>query len=185
VDRRRAAIRYVHFIAGCPVPTAEAAVAETIAGMRRDGADRGELPAKKLAATADLLRQILAPIPDDLRGLRDRALLLLGFAGALRRAEHEPERARDNPAPAPGSVRAKTGTLDHVATLAGYLGRPDGVLVLSLMYNGRRIHAARAAQWDLFRLLGAEGVNLSGALDTHMGGTTDLEEEAADSAVGR
>lgn len=55
--------------------------------MRRHAADQGELPAKKLAATADLLRDILRVIPDDLAGLRDRALLLLGFAGALRRAE--------------------------------------------------------------------------------------------------
>ena len=69
-----------------------------------------------------------------------------------------------------GVVHAKTGTLDRVATLAGYLGRRDGVLVISLMYNGRRIHAARAAEWELFRLLGAEGVDLSGALETHMGG---------------
>ncbi|MDQ3138705.1 MAG: D-alanyl-D-alanine carboxypeptidase, partial [Gemmatimonadota bacterium] len=69
-----------------------------------------------------------------------------------------------------GVVHAKTGTLDHVATLAGYLGRPDGVLVLSLMYNGRRTGAARAAQWELFRLLGAEGADLRGALETHMGG---------------
>jgi D-alanyl-D-alanine carboxypeptidase/D-alanyl-D-alanine-endopeptidase (penicillin-binding protein 4) len=77
-----------------------------------------------------------------------------------------------------GVVHAKTGTLDRVATLAGYLGRPDGVLVISLMYNGRRTHAARAAEWELFRLLGAEGVNLSGALDTHMGGSSSQEEEA-------
>ena len=87
VELRRAAIRYLHFVAGCPVPTAEAPVAETMAGIRRDAADQGALPAKKLAATADLLHQILAPIPDDLRGRRDRALLLVGFAGALRRAE--------------------------------------------------------------------------------------------------
>jgi site-specific recombinase XerC len=87
VDLRRAAIRYLHFIAGCPVPTAEAHVAETMAGIHRTAADRGDLPAKKLAATVDILRQILAPIGDDLMGLRDRALLLIGFAGALRRAE--------------------------------------------------------------------------------------------------
>jgi integrase len=87
VELRRAAIRYLHFIAGCPVPTAEAHVAETVAGMRRHAADQGELPNKKLAATLDILRDILARIPDDLPGLRDRALLLLGFAGALRRAE--------------------------------------------------------------------------------------------------
>jgi D-alanyl-D-alanine carboxypeptidase/D-alanyl-D-alanine-endopeptidase (penicillin-binding protein 4) len=70
-----------------------------------------------------------------------------------------------------GVIHAKTGTLDEVATLAGYLARPDGVLVLSLMYNGRRTGAARAAEWEVFRLLGAEGVDLSGALDTHMGGS--------------
>ena len=34
-----------------------------------------------------MLRELLAPIPADLRGLRDRALLLVGFAGALRRSE--------------------------------------------------------------------------------------------------
>ena len=69
-----------------------------------------------------------------------------------------------------GVVHAKTGTLGRVATLAGYLGRRDGVLVISLMYNGRLIHAARQAEWELFRLLGAEGVDLTGALETQMGG---------------
>jgi integrase len=87
LDLRRAAIRYLHFIAGLPVPTAEAQVALTMAGIHRAAADAGVLPAKKLAATADILRDILAGIPDDLAGRRDRALLLVGFAGALRRAE--------------------------------------------------------------------------------------------------
>jgi D-alanyl-D-alanine carboxypeptidase/D-alanyl-D-alanine-endopeptidase (penicillin-binding protein 4) len=76
-----------------------------------------------------------------------------------------------------GVVHAKTGTLDRVATLAGYLGRTDGVLVISLMYNGRRIGPARAAEWELFRLLGAEGVNLTGALETHMGGPSPVTDE--------
>src|SRR5690349_18134098 len=44
VELRRAAIRYLHFIAGCPVPTAEAPVAETLAGIRRSAADMGALP---------------------------------------------------------------------------------------------------------------------------------------------
>jgi len=64
--------------------------------------------------------------------------------------------------PAPGVVRAKTGTLGDVATLAGYLGHPDGVLVISLMYNGARASRARQEQWKLFRLLGAEGVAIPG-----------------------
>jgi D-alanyl-D-alanine carboxypeptidase/D-alanyl-D-alanine-endopeptidase (penicillin-binding protein 4) len=76
-----------------------------------------------------------------------------------------------------GVVHAKTGTLDDVANLAGYLGRTDGVLVISLMYNGRRIGPARTAEWELFRLLGAEGVDLRGALETQMGGTTTPHDE--------
>ena len=60
--------------------------------------------------------------------------------------------------PGPGIVRAKTGTLGDVATLTGYLGRADGVLLISLMYNGSRVWSARQQQWKLFRLLGAEGV---------------------------
>ena len=60
--------------------------------------------------------------------------------------------------PGEGVVRAKTGTLSRVSTLVGYLGRPEGTLVVSLMYNGARPAAARRAQWALFRLLGANGV---------------------------
>ncbi|HEX2217826.1 MAG TPA: D-alanyl-D-alanine carboxypeptidase/D-alanyl-D-alanine-endopeptidase [Gemmatimonadales bacterium] len=75
-----------------------------------------------------------------------------------------------------GVVHAKTGTLDEVATLAGYLARPDGLLVLSLMYNGRRPGAARAAEWEVFRLLGAEAVDLGAVLDVHMGGTSPADE---------
>ncbi len=84
---RRAAIRYLHRAAGCAVPTDDVAVSETMAGISRQAARQGLAPRKKVAATAAILRQILAPIPDDLRGLRDRALLLTGFAGALRRSE--------------------------------------------------------------------------------------------------
>jgi D-alanyl-D-alanine carboxypeptidase/D-alanyl-D-alanine-endopeptidase (penicillin-binding protein 4) len=62
--------------------------------------------------------------------------------------------------PGPGIVRAKTGTLGDAATVSGYLGRPDGVLLISLMYNGPRVWSAKQQQWKLFRLLGAEGVTI-------------------------
>src|SRR6185437_6780988 len=95
-------------------------------------------------------------------------LLPANGTGTLRRLRHGMGR---------GVVHAKTGTLDDVAALAGYLGRPDGVLVISLMYNGRRIGQARAAEWELFRLLGAEGVDIRGMLETHMGGTSTTQDE--------
>ena len=71
----------------CAVPTEDACVAGILAGIRREAAGQGEQPRKKKAATAPVLRPLLAPIPNDLRGLRDKALLLVGFAGALRRSE--------------------------------------------------------------------------------------------------
>jgi D-alanyl-D-alanine carboxypeptidase len=60
--------------------------------------------------------------------------------------------------PGSGVVRAKTGTLGQASTLVGYLGRSDGTLLVSVMYNGSRPAAARRAQWSLFRELGADGV---------------------------
>jgi PBP4 family serine-type D-alanyl-D-alanine carboxypeptidase len=60
--------------------------------------------------------------------------------------------------PASGVVRAKTGTLGQVSTVVGYLGRPEGTLLVSLLYNGGRPNVARQEQWKLFRLLGADGV---------------------------
>jgi integrase len=80
---RAAAIRYLHRAAGLHSPTDSAEVSETMAGIRRDTPN----PQKKRAATIAVLRDLLAAIPDDLRGARDRALLLVGFAGALRRSE--------------------------------------------------------------------------------------------------
>jgi len=62
--------------------------------------------------------------------------------------------------PEPGVVHAKTGTLGGVSTLVGYLGRRDGVLLISVMYNGGRARTAKRAQWNLFRLLGADGVSI-------------------------
>jgi integrase len=84
---RLAAIAYLHYLAGLPSPTTTAMVTETYAGLHRVAVEDGGGPRPKLAAKIALLREILATIPEDLPGLRDRALLLLGFAGAFRRSE--------------------------------------------------------------------------------------------------
>jgi integrase len=81
---RHAAIRYLHLLAGYPPPTAEAVVSTTFAGIRR--AHRRPLN-KKTALVLDRLRAAILAIPETLPGLRDRALLLVGFAAALRPSE--------------------------------------------------------------------------------------------------
>ena len=53
-------------------------------GVRRT---LGVAPKKKDALVRDQLLEVVAAIPNDLRGLRDRAMLLIGWAGALRRSE--------------------------------------------------------------------------------------------------
>ncbi|HEU4700338.1 MAG TPA: D-alanyl-D-alanine carboxypeptidase/D-alanyl-D-alanine-endopeptidase [Gemmatimonadales bacterium] len=79
--------------------------------------------------------------------------------------------------PGSGVVRAKTGTLNNVSTVVGYLGRPEGTLLVSLMYNGSRPWMARQEQWKLFRVLGADGVvipsDTTEAPDAQLGGDGD------------
>jgi integrase len=59
-------------------------VREVLKGIRRIV---GVAPRQKAPLLVTELRTIVAAIPDDLLGRRDRAILLLGFAGAFRRAE--------------------------------------------------------------------------------------------------
>ncbi len=92
----------------------------------------------------------LAKFPATAAGQNFPQLLPANGTGTLRRL--------NTGFPGEGVVRAKTGTLGQVSTVVGYLGGADGVLLVSLMYNGLRPWAARQAQWKLFRDLGADGV---------------------------
>ena len=81
---RHAALRYLHLLAGYPPPTASPLVSATFAGIRR--AHRRPLR-KKTALVLEPLRSALQAMPDSLPGRRDRALVLVGFAAALRPSE--------------------------------------------------------------------------------------------------
>jgi integrase len=59
-------------------------VRATLRGIRRT---IGVAPKCKAPLTADLVQAMTESAPDNLIGLRDRTLLLIGFAGALRRSE--------------------------------------------------------------------------------------------------
>lgn len=82
--RRLAAIRHLHREAGHPSPTDDEAVRATLAGIKRAN---GTAQRRVAPATAERVRAMLDVCGDDLRGKRDKALLALGFGGALRRSE--------------------------------------------------------------------------------------------------
>lgn len=84
VRRRAAAIGHFHERAGHHNPATHTGVRATLEGIARR---IGSAPIKKAALTVDMLEKVVRKIPEDLAGLRDRAVILLGFAGALRRSE--------------------------------------------------------------------------------------------------
>jgi site-specific recombinase XerD len=84
LGRRIAAIRYAHKLAHLETPTDSEAVKATLRGIRRTV---GTAKMRKAPAVAAKVLAMVALAPEGLAGLRDRALLLLGFAGAFRRSE--------------------------------------------------------------------------------------------------
>jgi site-specific recombinase XerD len=84
IQRRAAAISYAHRLAGEATPLQLEAVKAVLRGVRRS---IGVAPAAKAALTHDLVAKVLRRLPDTLAGKRDRALIALGFAAALRRSE--------------------------------------------------------------------------------------------------
>lgn len=82
--RRLSAIGFAHEDAGYPNPCRHVRVTEL---MKALGRRFGRPADKRHALSTDQLRQMIAPLDlDMLSGLRDRALLLVGFATAIRRA---------------------------------------------------------------------------------------------------
>lgn len=85
ISRSLAAVRFFHRGAALNNPTDSAGVAAIMKGIRRTV---GVAPEQKTAATVDVIHALLARVDfNTLQGKRDRALILLGFAGAFRRSE--------------------------------------------------------------------------------------------------
>lgn len=84
IQVKAAAISYAHRTAGVDNPVRAVAVQETLRGIRRvlGTSQHGKDP-----LALNELRELMNTLPDNIRGIRDKALLLIGFAGAFRRSE--------------------------------------------------------------------------------------------------
>jgi integrase len=85
IERRLSALTWQFAQRGQPIDRADRHIATVLAGIRRT---HGRPPAQKEAVGPEELIAMLGALDlGDLRGLRDRAILLIGFAGGLRRSE--------------------------------------------------------------------------------------------------
>ncbi len=84
IRRRLAAIGRAHRFNDLPWNAAHRDIQGPLQGLLRTHGRPGR---KAASLSLDMLRRLVATCDDGPRGRRDRALLLLGFAGALRRSE--------------------------------------------------------------------------------------------------
>jgi integrase len=84
IQRRLNAIAEAHKAVGVESPTHHAMVTNTMKGIRRT---KGTAPAQKAPTLTDDIRAMVDATDTGIIGSRDRAMVLLGFAGAFRRSE--------------------------------------------------------------------------------------------------
>lgn len=163
---RLAAIAGAHRVAGLPDPTDDEAVRLLMKGIRRK---LGVAPAQKAPALRDDIRRMVGALKMDLFGVRDRALLLVGFAGAFRRSELVSLDVSDLRFTDDGAVltlrRSKTdqegqGTFKHLPTLADRRTCPVTAL-------RRWLAEAEIAQGPVFRPIDRWGNVRKGRLTGH------------------
>lgn len=156
LNRRIAAIQYAHEAAGLESPTKAKLVSSTLKGIRRA---TGAKPEKKAAATTDKVYQMIARCDvSTLQGKRDKAILLLGFAGAFRRSELAGLELADIEFVTDGAKvtirKSKTDQEAQGQTIAIYNGRLNVVGILQ-----EYIRAAGITEGALFRPI-TKGGNL-------------------------
>lgn len=84
IERRLSGLAWHYTQRGFTLDRSDRHIATVLAGIRRRHA---RPPVQKEAILAGDILAMVATLPFDLRGLRDRAILLLGYAGGLRRSE--------------------------------------------------------------------------------------------------
>jgi integrase len=88
IDHRLAILSWAHHEKQLISPTEDASVRRLLTDCRKLALELGQAPTPKAAATQEALDAMLATCDDSLEGLRDRALLLFGWAsGGRRRSE--------------------------------------------------------------------------------------------------
>jgi site-specific recombinase XerD len=87
ISRRLSALSALHVRGGFEDPTKAVLVMETMEGLRRSRASKGERPNRLQPVDMAILRRIADALTGRITDRRDWAIMLLGFSGLLRRSE--------------------------------------------------------------------------------------------------
>ena len=159
-----AAIADAHASADLPNPAAAKPVKMILEGIVRE---LGVAPAKKAALTIDLVRAALQATATDLHGLRDRAVLLVGFHAALRRSELAALEVEDLSFQREGVVvtirRSKTDQ-EAAGYEIGVPAHPD-VAIDAVAALRAYLHAAGIASGPVFRTFTMQGAMTENRID--------------------
>lgn len=161
LQRAAAAIAYAHKLAGFDAPTNSERVKATLRGIRRTV---GAAKVQKAPLTAPRLQSLLAALPDGLRGIRDRALLAIGFAGAFRRSELAALTVVDLEFTAAGMrVTIRKSKTDQDGT-GQTIAIPNGTSLRPVQAVRAWIEAAGITEGPIFRAINKGGRVTDGAL---------------------
>ena len=156
IRRRLSAIGKMHRFNDLPWNPSHRAIQETLQGVLRM---HGRPVQKAAALSLDLLRRLVATCDRSARGRRDRALLLIGFACALRRSELVALRVEDV-AEAAGGLRlriprSKTDQAGQGAELGLPRGRHAETCPVQAFHDWQAV--ARRKAGPLFRRISTGG----------------------------
>jgi integrase len=172
IERRLSALAWNFAQRALPFDRADRHIATVLAGVRRA---HGRPPAQKEALLPEHLIAMLDALPpSDLRNLRDRAILLIGFAGGLRRSEIVGLDCRDEESLAgagwpeflPGglllTLRGKTGWREVE------IGRGSSEATCPVAALKRWLEFARIARGPVFRRVQGGKVGFERLNDRHV-----------------
>jgi integrase len=172
IERRLSALSWNFAQRGLPFDRGDRHVATVLAGVRRTHA---RPPVQKEALLPEHLIAMLAALPpSNLRNLRDRAILLIGFAGGLRRSEIvgldcEPE---DSLAGAGWPEFLEGGLLLTLRGKTGWreveIGRGSSEATCPVVALETWMRFARVARGPLFRRVTGDDVGSERLNDRHV-----------------
>lgn len=156
ISRALASVSEGHKAAGHESPRGSVLVRKTLQAIRRRV---GVAPRQKSPVLSDQLRSMAAALGSDLQGARDRALLLVGFAGAFRRSELVALNVRDVTFTNEGVEATVRRSKTDQEGAGRKVGIPYGLLPTTCPVRALRawLDAASITSGPVFRSVGRDG----------------------------